>query len=254
MLKIKFYFFTLLFLSLCFSSCTMEKRIYSSGFHIEWNSNNRNLVKKKSEHHTNGRHKKLKKMGPLEQSNTPNYNSNEEMDLTVTASLDDKSIVLINREIINLATIQDSKSNKQEISINSSIKSDIKNETIKIPKDSDPVQEANTLSLLSFIFAMLSIVFISIGGFAAFLLALIALPLGAIALRQFRRNPEKYKNKWLAIAGVIVGYVGSFVCVLLALFLSAYLGSFVFLIPAGLFLSNIIVSTIILSRKNSTLP
>ena len=115
-------------------------------------------------------------MGPLEQSNTPNYNSNEEMDLTVTASLDNESIVLINREIINLATIQDSKSNKQEISINSSIKSDIKNETIKIPKDSDPVPEANTLSLLSFIIAILSIVFISIGGFAAFLLALISIP------------------------------------------------------------------------------
>tara|TARA_B110000208_G_scaffold166110_1_gene204775 strand:- start:306 stop:1001 length:696 start_codon:yes stop_codon:yes gene_type:complete len=231
----------------------MEKRIYSSGFHIEWNSNNRNLVKKKSEHHTNGRHKKLKKMGPLEQSNTPNYNSNEEMDLSVTASLDNKSIVLVNREIINLDTIQDSKSNKQEISINSSIKSDIKNETIKIPKDSDPVPEANTLSLLSFIFAMLSIVFISIGGFAAFLLALIALPLGAIALRQFRRNPEKYKNKWLAIAGVIVGYVGSFVCVLLALVAAAWFGSFL-LIFAGLFLIDIIVSTVILSRKDRTIP
>jgi hypothetical protein len=231
----------------------MEKRIYSSGFHIEWNSNNRILVKKKSEN-INGRHKKLKKLGPPEQSNTPNYNSNEEMDLTVTASLDNESIVLVNRETINLATIQDSKSNKQEISINSSIKSDIKNETIKIPKDSDPVPEANTLSLLSFIIAILSIVFISIGGIAAFLLALIALPLGAIALRQFRRNPEKYKNKWLAIAGVIVGYVGSFVCVLLALFLSAYLGSFVFLIPAGLFLIDIIVSTVILSRKDRTIP
>jgi hypothetical protein len=176
MLKIKFYFFTLLFLSLCFSSCTMEKRIYSSGFHIEWNSNNRILVKKKSEKYTNGRHKKLKKLGPPEQSNTPNYNSNEEMDLTVTASLDNESIVLVNRETINLATIQDSKRNKQEISINSSIKSDIKNETIKIPKDSDPVPEANTLSLLSFIIAILSIVFISIGGFAAFLLALISIP------------------------------------------------------------------------------
>ena len=254
MFKIKFYFFTLLFLVLCFSSCTMEKRIYSSGFHIEWNSNNRNLVKKKSEHHTNGRHKKQKKLGPLEQSNTPNYNSNEEMDLTVTASLDDKSIVLVNREIINLATIQDSKSNKQEISINSSIKSDIKNETIKIPKDSDPVPEANTLSLLSFIIAILSIVFISIGGFTAFLLALIALPLGAIALRQFRRNPEKDRNKGLAIAGVIIGYSLSSLFLLGSLLAAAWFGSFLWLIIAGLFLSNIIVSTIILSRKNSTLP
>ena len=252
MLKIKFYFFTLLFLVLCFSSCTMEKRIYSSGFHIEWNSNNLILVKKKSEKYTNGRHKKLKKLGPPEQSNTPNYNSNEEMDLTVTASLDDKSIVLVNREIINLATIQDSKSNKQEISINSSIKSDIKNETIKIPKDSDPVQEANTLSLLSFIFAMLSIIFTLVG--VGILLSLIALPLGAIALRQFRRNPGKYKNKWLAGTGVIIGYVGSFVCLLFMLFAAAWLGSFLWLIFAGLFLIDIIISTVILSRKDRTIP
>jgi|TARA_B110000967_G_scaffold99478_1_gene102178 hypothetical protein len=237
----------------------MEKRIYSSGFHIEWNSNNRNLVKKKSEHHTNGRHKKQKKLGPLEQSNTPNYNSNEEMDLTVTASLDDKSIVLVNREIINLATIQDSKSNKQEISINSSIKSDIKNETIKIPKDSDPVPEANTLSLLSFISAILSIIALitfssALVGGIGILLAIIALPLGAIALRQFRRNPEKYRNKGLAIAGVIIGYSLSSLFLLGSLLAAAWFGSFLWLIIAGLFLSNIIVSTIILSRKNSTLP
>ena len=201
MLKIKFYFFTLLFLVLCFSSCTMEKRIYSSGFHIEWNSNNRILVKKKSEN-INGRHKKQKKLEPPEQSNTPNYNSNEEMDLTVTASLDNESIVLVNRETINLATIQDSKSNKQEISINSSIKSDIKNETIKIPKDSDPVPEANTLSLVSFISAILSIIALitfssALVGGIGILLAIISLPLGAIAIRQFRRNPEKYRNKGL---------------------------------------------------------
>jgi hypothetical protein len=237
----------------------MEKRIYSSGFHIEWNSNNRNLVKKKSEHHTNGRHKKQKKLGPLEQSNTPNYNSNEEMDLTVTASLDDKSIVLVNREIINLATIQDSKSNKQEISINSSIKSDIKNETIKIPKDSDPVPEANTLSLLSFISAILSIIALitfssALVGGIGILLAIIALPLGAIAIRQFRRNPEKYRNKGLAIAGVIIGYSLSSLFLLGSLLAAAWFGSFLWLIIAGLFLSNIIVSTIILSRKNSTLP
>jgi hypothetical protein len=237
----------------------MEKRIYSSGFHIEWNSNNRNLVKKKSEHHTNGRHKKQKKLGPLEQSNTPNYNSNEEMDLTVTASLDDKSIVLVNREIINLATIQDSKSNKQEISINSSIKSDIKNETIKIPKDSDPVPEANTLSLLSFISAILSIIALitfssALVGGIGILLAIIALPLGAIAIRQFRRNPEKYRNKGLAIAGVIIGYSLSSLFLLGSLLAAAWFGSFLWLIIAGLFLSNIIVSTIILNRKNSTLP
>jgi hypothetical protein len=237
----------------------MEKRIYSSGFHIEWNSNNRNLVKKKSEHHTNGRHKKQKKLGPLEQSNTPNYNSNEEMDLTVTASLDDKSIVLVNREIINLATIQDSKSNKQEISINSSINPDIKNETIKIPKDSDPVPEANTLSLLSFISAILSIIALitfssALVGGIGILLAIIALPLGAIAIRQFRRNPEKYRNKGLAIAGVIIGYSLSSLFLLGSLLAAAWFGSFLWLIFVGLFLSNIIVSTIILSRKNSTLP
>jgi hypothetical protein len=237
----------------------MEKRIYSSGFHIEWNSNNRNLVKKKSEHHTNGRHKKQKKLRLLEQSNTPNYNSNEEMDLTVTASLDDKSIVLVNREIINLATIQDSKSNKQEISINSSIKSDIKNETIKIPKDSDPVPEANTLSLLSFISAILSIIALitfssALVGGIGILLAIIALPLGAIAIRQFRRNPEKYRNKGLAIAGVIIGYSLSSLFLLGSLLAAAWFGSFLWLIIAGLFLSNIIVSTIILNRKNSTLP
>ena len=195
MFKIKFYFFTLLFLVLCFSSCTMEKRIYSSGFHIEWNSNNRNLVKKKSEHHTNGRHKKQKKLGPLEQSNTPNYNSNEEMDLTVTASLDDKSIVLVNREIINLATIQDSKSNKQVISINSSIKSDFKSGIKTFSENSDQEPKINTLGLISFISAFLSLVFLPF----AFVGILPSLLLGEISLRQFKRNPEKYKYKWRAI-------------------------------------------------------
>ncbi|MFT6383493.1 MAG: hypothetical protein ACJAQR_000304 [Bacteroidia bacterium] len=237
----------------------MEKRIYSSGFHIEWNSNNRILVKKKSEQYTNGRHKKLKKMGPPEQSNTPNYNSNEEMDLSVTASLGNKSIILVSREIINLATIQDSKRNKQEISISSLIKPDIKKDTSNIPKNSDPLPEDNTLSLISFISAILSIIALitfssALVGGIGILLAIIALPLGAIAIRQFRRNPEKYRNKGLAIAGVIIGYSLSSLFLLGSLLAAVWFGAAFWLIIAGLFLSNIIVSTIILSRKNSTLP
>ena len=46
MLKAKFYFLNLLLVLVCFSSCTVEKRIYSSGYHVKWKNDKKVFAEK----------------------------------------------------------------------------------------------------------------------------------------------------------------------------------------------------------------
>jgi|GEM_PF-2138447 len=239
MSKIKFYFSTLLLLVLCFSSCTTEKKFYSSGYHVDWNNSNRILVKKELINDSSRDHTELNKLASFEQSEIESYfvnNSTTKFDQNVIASVDNESVILAKKELINLATIQQREENKQEVTINSSIKSDIKT----ITKNPDEEPKTNTLALISFISAILSLV-VYVGIIPSLLL-------GAIALRQFKRNPEKYKNKWMAKVGVLVGYIGCSLGILASLALAMF-GGPIWLILGGLCAINIIVSTVIILRN-----
>ena len=46
MSKTKFYFLNLLLVLVCFSSCTVEKRIYSSGYHVKWKNDQKVFAEK----------------------------------------------------------------------------------------------------------------------------------------------------------------------------------------------------------------
>jgi hypothetical protein len=73
-----------------------------------------------------------------------------------------------------------------------------------LPKSAAPEKiqdrgKSNSLATISFLFTCLSLVF--------FPLSLIGLITGLIALSQFRKKPGLYKNKWMAIVGVVAGIV-----------------------------------------------
>lgn len=62
-------------------------------------------------------------------------------------------------------------------------------------------QKMNVLALISFISSILG--FIPIFGIAAVIL-------GAISLNQISRAPQKYKNRWMAIFGLVAGGIWTF--------------------------------------------
>jgi hypothetical protein len=101
-------------------------------------------------------------------------------------------------------------------------------------------ERRNSMALLSFLLA-LSIIppftFLIVPGLAA-------LTTGAIALRQMKRVPAKYTNKWMAKVGVIFGSLYSIALVAFILFASSFGVSTLLVIPI---IANFIVSMLVLS-------
>ncbi len=242
MSKFKLNFLTILLVVLCFSSCTMEKRIYSSGYHIEWKNGNRILAKKEFENDKRREQTELNKVVTIEQSEMAGYmvkNTSTTIDQNIIASVDNELIFLAKKETINFTTIQKRDINNQQVTINSSIKSEFKNEIKTFLKNSDEKPKINTIGLISFISAILAFFIIP---------AILSLFLGAKALRQFKRNPEKNKGKWMAKVGVVVGYIGCAYGILISL-AAAIFGGAVWLILGIICLIDIIVSTDILIKN-----
>jgi hypothetical protein len=250
MSKIKLYSSILILLSLCFSSCSMEKRIYSPGYHVEWGNGNGNgngiFGNKELVSGISSEQIELNKLEVIEQSEKASHmvdNSNEAIDQNIIASVNNESIVLDTKEKNNFSGIQKKDNNYQEVTINSSIKSDFKSGIKTFSENSDQEPKINTLGLISFISAFLPLVFLPL----IIVGILPSLLLGAISLRQFKRNPEKYKYKWMATFGVIVGYIGCSLGILLSL-VAVLFGEPIWLILGGICFINIIVSTYIITN------
>lgn len=237
MLKVKFYFLNILLVLSFLSSCSVEKRIYSSGYHVKW----KNDLKVFTE--------KSKKEGI---KTIPSEITTLNEELVVASNIIDNCSktdkVKVSKAIINQPEVQKKKptfriseTHKKEVNKNSfddrssiqpGLKKGIKTLTIN-PRNSKKI---NTLGLLSFIFAFFSLILLGI---------IPSLILGAISLRQFKDNPEKYKAKWMPIFGVVIGYIGCGIGILISFALAIFGGPY-FLILGGLFLATMIVSAIIM--------
>jgi hypothetical protein len=247
MSKFKFYFLIPTFIIVFFSSCRVEKRIYSSGYYIEWNNGKRGVFNKEIVKDNN------RKSETLEQSNTIYYDT---INLAIInykstiESVSDEQIILYENKSNILVSIEKEWINNQEIITSPSFNRT--NSQIKIDpsiKNPEKNQKTNRLGLISFISVLILIIsfFTTLKLFLLVLLPSLfsSLLLGAIALRQFKRNPEKYKGKFMAQCGVLIGYLGCTIGLLFSLW-GVVLGGVIYLILGTVFLTNIIVSTYIL--------
>lgn len=197
---------TILGISLLFvlSSCTVQKRVHTPGFHIDWHiadkkSNKKNINKTNSED----------QLVNKKQIQNPNYDNN------LDASLDN--------------FIQANKITPLNINERNELNDDFKTETTKVknavgrrsgdevnnfkPKD-ERTSSQNQLnysekqiepfSLIGFIAGLLGLILLFTVGFP-FLLGSAAVVLSIIGLSQFNKEPEKWKGKGFAIAGLILG-------------------------------------------------
>lgn len=236
MSKTKFYFLNLLLVLVCFSSCTVEKRIYSSGYHVKWKNDQKVFAEKsKKEDIKTIRSKITESKEELVVANNIIDNSSK-TDKLKSTTVTIQTEVQKKKPTFRIAETHKKEVNKNSFDNRSSIqprlKKGIKTLTIN-PRNSKKI---NTLGLLSFIFAFFSLILLGI---------IPSLLLGAISLRQFKDNPEKYKAKWMPIFGVIIGYIGCGIGILISFALAIFGGPY-FLILGGLFLATMIVSAIIM--------
>ncbi|HET6993278.1 MAG TPA: DUF4190 domain-containing protein [Bacteroidia bacterium] len=195
------------------ASCSMEKRVYMRGYHVEWNKKE-NTIAAQNEIIARPEFKNQvkKKSGEIIHVNTGNESK------TTTASLSvDKTLF--------------QKSEKKDTTHYT-----IKKKQINAPPQNNTAQESdgnkktNRMASISFTFAaftLIGLIVAFIFGWGVFVfLALFSIPaliFGIIALTEFKNNPGVYDNKWNAFLGVIIGAIETLA---LLLFSGIYVSDF----------------------------
>ena len=225
MKTIKQLMFIGMVIALVLSSCSIQKRVYLSGYHIEWNKLKHNLDKQQLVSNNNIKDKELSKTVTVEKSeNKINQvdNKTTKIEESITASVDNKQIILPKREkLIFCLSPQAKKTNdKTNISIKSKFK-----KGLRILSEGKLAEETKTngLAVTSLVLGILAL----ITYYGAFLFGILAIIFGATALKKIKTNPEKYYGKGMAKAGLICGIVALSLIIIIvalaALFISSLL-------------------------------
>jgi hypothetical protein len=187
-----------------FNSCTVQKRIHNSGYHISYskslaNSNNKDVISAVS-------------------SKVDVIKSNEDEELLV-AEIKEVSDVFSSNAIVK---VKNSKKVEETLTVlnnesSSLVKESISGEPIQLVREIiDHKVDAKRLNLdgdrnyeptvhwgavAGFICSILGIFF------AGIILGLLGVIFSSIALSKVNEQPERYSGKGLAIAGIIIGVV-----------------------------------------------
>lgn len=205
MKKIKQLLLIGLALTFILSSCSMEKRHYMSGYHIQWKNApygrhelaSNNIEKKITENKTTTAEQLKMQTNTIDSITTT-------ADANITASADNSVVPLvseptlwrnnprkaINRIIIN-PTPTEFKSNNNK-----------KRKTHKALTIEEEGENKN-LSIVGLVLGILGCV----GYYAGPLFGLAAIIVSAIALKKIKREPKEYGGKTMATIGLILGIV-----------------------------------------------
>ena len=210
--------FSLAVLSLIFllASCTIDKRVYTSGYHVEW----------KNDKHQSARHEAV---------NSYTKSSVEKVEL----SIPEKSTEMSDRVDSSVTTSVSNNTSTQKAQHNSSnkisgVSSVSKDQVAKTSKGGVRKEEGNArrhgdgpkmnpFALVGFILFMLSLLPIVV----SILFWPVGLILSIIGLVQINRNPDKWRGKGLAKAVIIIAII-ELLLALLIIALIVSLGGFSF--------------------------
>jgi|ERR1019366_574079 hypothetical protein len=250
------------------SSCSMDKRVYTSGYHIEWNKGNQSLDKTSSGRKFSATTKNNESTVTTEQSETAIGYDLEESENDITASTDNSIFIPTSQKIDwnfsknktnkNLDSTKVKKEvyritkNDGSILIGEIIsddgrevliltknigkifvnKSDIQemkiiwgdgNDNHQVGKHDvshqDYHQSTNTNSSnfnnQETHWAAIAGLACGILGFFTIITSIPAIVFSIIALSKIKKNPDKYKGKGMAIAGLVLGGIVFLLCVLI---------------------------------------
>jgi len=192
-------------LMLVFSSCTMEKRMYMSGYHIEWKKGKHNSDKQELVSNDNEKKTEQNKIATVEQSDNETNtidNTTTIKDETITASADDKQIILPQKKKINLYSSHKAKAVNKEEQVKQTFKSILKKEPKSTLSNGEEQLKINGMALAGFICSIVGLLLVLITGWP-FLLGALGVIFSAIGLKQISNG--KGKGKGLAITGLIAG-------------------------------------------------
>ena len=188
---------------LVITSCSVEKRRYTGGYHLEWNKRTVNTATIKSQNQT------------VTSVEAPAIIQENRSDLTVSASVD--------------GNIQPSTPAKTKITAPTAVGPNVEERPNPISASNEdpktvvssadprpapaPADERKThgLAIAGMVLGILSL----ISFYGSFLFGLLGIIFGGSAIKRIRRNPEKYKGLGMARAGLICGIIGVALIILL---------------------------------------
>jgi hypothetical protein len=178
----------MLFLALFISSCSIQKRQYMPGYSIEWNKKKSEVVPKDKG-----------------EADKPGLAITETHDKTkaqdnASASIDKQISVSNVKESstpVELDAIHHNTPTKPE-----TFKSGFK-KGLKLLKPVSEGPKANGFAIASLVLGILSLITYT----AAIAFAILAIIFGFIALKRIRNNPDSFKGRGMALAGLICGIV-----------------------------------------------
>jgi len=212
-------------MTLVLDSCSVQKRYHRKGFTVNWNNASINKNKNRKVDNTkNIEEETIVSISKKKEVQTKN--AEETFSLDLASSNTQLSVPILSDVIPPVAN--NIKDQNQSTSIltstkNKPIKEDIKNtkravkkiiKTIKNNKPADE-QKLHWAALTGFITSLVGLLVLPI------LFGLCGIIFSAIALSKIKRNPELYKGKGFAIAGLVIGIIAVlFVFLILAILLA----------------------------------
>ena len=193
------------------SSCSIQKRVYLSGYNIDWKSNAKHVESKKI-----ASNKFNNKITPIDVKTILEQNKNEvlantnQFDLTASAA---KQINQINTQSIKL--LIKNAPLTQETQNKSTLKSKLNGNKIILLKEDG--SKWNGLALTGFITSLVGLFY------WGFLFGPLAIIFSAIGLHKINKNPGEWKGKGFAIAGLIIGIVSVLLWILLVALLAIFI-------------------------------
>jgi hypothetical protein len=198
----------LLIAAMFLSSCSIDKRLYRKGYNVQWNS------KHPAAGEATASSGDIK---PIENVLVPIEAIDEAS--TFTATLDDATMIILNNSVIEVpetrqpeVNTESAQAERADISAKAddapvnkilNLKASGSKKANAAVVDQTGELKPHVLSILSLIAGILSFV----AYFGAIPLGILAVVFGFIALKRINANPETYRGRGIAIAGIICGFV-----------------------------------------------
>lgn len=186
------------------SSCSVEKRVYMTGFNVKWNraiqDNHKQRTYRINNKELNTDAQKVINVAiPSKSINSTLIDTNSSADNTITTSID-KSIFIATSPKYNLGK-----------KVSPSYSGKINKFPILIKHNNPDNKKVHPLAIVGFIFSILGFNVLLIVG------AVLGIVFSAIALHQINNNPDIYKGKELARWGLFIGIATLIFAILLVL-------------------------------------
>ena len=199
---------------LLMASCSMEKRVHMSGYHMEWNNKKYHPAKNEITGNDNSK-KDLALVDKSENISNTNENANKAIEDNISVSIENDKIIIPQTEKYNLKSSQISNKIEEEEEIKASFRSEFKKGANKIIKYISDDPKTNGMAIAGFVCSLVGLFLFG------FILGVLAIIFSAIGLGKINKEPSKWKGRGLAIAGLIVGIIDiAFWIILLGVLLS----------------------------------